>query len=62
MSTIVGERTRPGTIGENATRPDADEKVKGTFAFATDLSAGSMLWGKTLRSPHPYARIVHLDV
>jgi xanthine dehydrogenase D subunit len=55
--------TRPGArIGESALRPDGGAKVQGSFAFSSDLHADGMLWGATLRSPHPYARIVRLDV
>jgi xanthine dehydrogenase D subunit len=43
-------------------RPDAVPKVTGTFAFSSDLSAENMLWGATLRSPHPYARILSVDL
>jgi xanthine dehydrogenase D subunit len=53
-------RTRRG-IGESPTRPDAGPKVQGRFAFSSDLGAEGMRWGATLRSPHPYARIVRLD-
>ncbi len=34
----------------------------GSFAFSSDLGAEGCLWGATLRSPHPYARIVAMDV
>ena len=53
---------RPGTIGTSPTRPDGIAKVQGTFAFSSDLSADGCLWGATLRSPHPYARIKSIDV
>jgi CO/xanthine dehydrogenase Mo-binding subunit len=33
----------------------------GAFAFSSDLYARGMLWGRTLRSPHPAARIVSID-
>jgi xanthine dehydrogenase D subunit len=36
--------------------------VQGRFAFSSDLEADGMLWGRTLRSPHPYARIRSLDI
>jgi CO/xanthine dehydrogenase Mo-binding subunit len=35
--------------------------VRGEFAYASDLWHENMLWGATLRSPHPYARIVRLE-
>jgi xanthine dehydrogenase D subunit len=37
-------------------------KVQGGFAFSSDMWADNMLWGATLRSPHPYARIIDIDV
>jgi CO/xanthine dehydrogenase Mo-binding subunit len=45
-----------------APRSDATLKVQGEFVFSNDLEAPGMLWGHTLRSPHPHARIVELDV
>ena len=51
-----------GGVGENVRRPDGTLKVKGEFAFSSDLWSEDMLWGATLRSPHPYARITRLDV
>ncbi|MFW6204184.1 MAG: xanthine dehydrogenase family protein molybdopterin-binding subunit [Actinomycetota bacterium] len=49
-------------VGDSARRPDGTLKVKGEFAFSSDLWADDMLWGATLRSPHPHARITHLDI
>jgi xanthine dehydrogenase D subunit len=51
-----------GRIGDSPQRPDATLKVTGKFAFASDLWTGDMLWGATLRSPHPHARIRSVDV
>jgi xanthine dehydrogenase D subunit len=55
-------RVRPGTIGDSPARPDGIEKVQGTYAFSSDLSADGCLFGATLRSPHPYARILSIDL
>ena len=49
-------------IGESALRPDGIPKVKGEFVFSNDLRHPDMLWGGTLRSPHPAARIVSINV
>jgi CO/xanthine dehydrogenase Mo-binding subunit len=49
-------------IGTSATRPDANLKVRGEFAFASDMWLDNMLWGATLRSPHPRARILTIDI
>ena len=58
----TGARTSVGPrIGENAPRPDGVPKVTGGFAFSSDLHHDRMLWGATLRSPHPAARIGGLD-
>ena len=54
--------TKPrGILGNSASRPDGAHKVQGSFEFTSDLHAENMLWGATLRSPHPYARIVSID-
>ena len=49
-------------IGESAPRPDGVPKVNGSFAFSSDLWHKNMLWGGTLRSPFPSARITRLDI
>ena len=48
-------------VGESVRRPDGPSKVQGTFIYSSDLRAEGMLWGATVRSPHPYARIVSID-
>jgi CO/xanthine dehydrogenase Mo-binding subunit len=55
-------RDVPAGVGQNAPRPDGTLKVKGEFAFSSDLWADNMLWGATLRSPHPHARITAMDL
>jgi xanthine dehydrogenase D subunit len=59
---VLGERTLAGRIGDSPTRPDGVAKVQGTFAFSGDVSADGFLWGATLRSPHPSARIRSIDL
>jgi CO/xanthine dehydrogenase Mo-binding subunit len=57
--------TRTLRVGRAATRTrraDAVPKVKGEFAYSSDLQAAGMLWGQTGRSPHAHARIVEIDV
>src|SRR5438270_13242932 len=48
-------------IGESALRSDGPAKVRGDFPYSSDLQVAGMLWGATVRSPHPYARIVSID-
>jgi len=51
-----------GRIGEVVLRTDGVPKVKGEFAYSSDLVAPGMLWGHTVRSPHAHARILAIDV
>jgi CO/xanthine dehydrogenase Mo-binding subunit len=52
---------RQGGVGQSVRRVDGAPKVKGAFEYASDLHRDGMLWGATLRSPHPHARIVSID-
>ncbi|GGQ69991.1 xanthine dehydrogenase subunit D [Kitasatospora griseola] len=49
-------------IGQSPLRPDGTLKVKGEFAYSSDLWHEDMLWGTALRSPHPRANIRSVDV
>jgi CO/xanthine dehydrogenase Mo-binding subunit len=59
---VTVETTVRGGIGESVRRPDGIPKVTGEFAYSSDLWADGMLWGATLRSPHPRARIRELNL
>ncbi|HET7421886.1 MAG TPA: molybdopterin cofactor-binding domain-containing protein [Candidatus Dormibacteraeota bacterium] len=48
-------------VGESVRRSDGPAKVRGEFVYSSDLNAAGMLWGATVRSPHPYARIASID-
>ena len=61
MSVKTARRVRGG-VGESVQRVDGLPKVKGQFEYASDLRRDDMLWGETLRSPHPSARIRSIDV
>jgi len=61
MSRRLEERTRTG-VGASVPRVDGVPKVKGQFAYGSDLWADGMLWGHTLRSPHPHARIRGIQI
>ncbi|MGH7764853.1 MAG: xanthine dehydrogenase subunit D [Candidatus Dormibacteraceae bacterium] len=50
-----------GRVGDSVQRPDSPLKVRGDFPYSSDLYVDGMLWGATVRSPHPYARIVSID-
>src|SRR5438445_1634269 len=49
-------------IGESVPRAAGPAKVRGDFIYSSDLHVDEMLWGATVRSPHPYARILSVDV
>jgi xanthine dehydrogenase D subunit len=51
-----------GGVGASARRQDAVPKVKGEFAYSSDLWAEGMLWGATVRSPHPRATLRSVDI
>src|SRR5712692_899585 len=59
--TIVAKPRIRGGVGESVARTDAPPKVKGEFAYASDLAREGMLYGATLRSPHAHARILRID-
>jgi xanthine dehydrogenase D subunit len=61
MTASIDAGVRTG-IGVSVPRPDGVPKVRGDFAYASDLSAPAMLWGATLRSPHAHARLTKLDI
>ena len=61
MNARVGERVRGG-VGESVRRVDGVPKVKGSFAYGSDLWHDRMLWGATVRSPHPHARILRIHI
>jgi xanthine dehydrogenase D subunit len=48
-------------VGESPRRADGDPKVRGDFTYSSDLTVEGMLWGATVRSQHPYARILAID-
>jgi xanthine dehydrogenase D subunit len=66
--TIRGEKNlqdittaHPDGIGGSPLRPDGTLKVRGEFAYSSDLWHEDMLWGMALRSPHAHARILSID-
>ncbi|MFC3452347.1 xanthine dehydrogenase subunit D [Amycolatopsis speibonae] len=61
-TTEVSKQTTENGVGASPLRPDGTVKVRGEFAYSSDLWHEDMLWGATLRSPHPYARITGVDI
>ncbi|HSK24074.1 MAG TPA: molybdopterin cofactor-binding domain-containing protein, partial [Egicoccus sp.] len=60
-STTTTRRGVRDGVGTDAARPDGVPKVQGRFAFSSDAFTEGMLWGRTLRSPHPAARVLGID-
>ncbi len=48
-------------IGTSVPRLDGPAKVTGAARYTYDISLPGLLHGRTLRSPHPHARIVSID-
>jgi len=51
-----------GPIGDSIKRPRAARLLNGRGCFTDDIVFGRMLYAAFLRSPHPHARIVSIDV
>jgi xanthine dehydrogenase D subunit len=62
VASVTGTRPAQAGVGTNASRPDGRQKVTGEFAYSSDLWLDGMVWGATLRSPHPRAVIESLDI
>jgi carbon-monoxide dehydrogenase large subunit len=63
VSEKQGSLSYPSPIGESVPRIDALPKTTGEAVFTDDIQFGSdLLYGRVVRSPHPHARIKHLDV
>ena len=50
------------TIGKSEPRRDLPEKLTGEAKYVSDVQLPGMLFGKILRSPHPHARILSINV
>ncbi len=48
-------------VGTSLRRAEGEDKVTGRQRYAADVLLPGTLWGKALRSPLPYARIVRID-
>jgi xanthine dehydrogenase YagR molybdenum-binding subunit len=50
------------TVGHPTSRIDAEKRVTGAATYTGDLRLTGMLYARVLRSPHPHARIRHIDL
>lgn len=51
-----------GLVGQSILRVDAEAKALGKALYADDLVLEGMLYGSAVRTAHPHARIVKIDV
>src|SRR4029453_3545388 len=49
-------------IGQPIPRVEAADKVTGALFYTADHYRPGTFWGKGLRSPHPHARIINVDI
>lgn len=54
--------TTPELIGKSIKRIDGPAKSSGRAKYSYDLKRPGMLYGRIVRSPHPHAEIVAIDV
>jgi 4-hydroxybenzoyl-CoA reductase alpha subunit len=57
----VDLRSKYSVVGQGVPRVDGWAKVTGDTIYTADIYLKGMLRGKILRSPHPHARILHID-
>jgi xanthine dehydrogenase YagR molybdenum-binding subunit len=50
------------SIGTHVKRLDGPDKVTGRARYTFDINRPGMLYGRIVRSPHPHARIVSVDM
>ncbi len=49
-------------VGKRILRKDGPEKVTGRARYTVDIKLPGMLVGRILRSPHPHAKILNIDI
>jgi xanthine dehydrogenase YagR molybdenum-binding subunit len=53
---------KPALLSTSVERIDGPDKVAGRAKYAFDVKRPGMLWGRLIRSPHPHAKIVSIDL
>ena len=53
---------KPVVLGTSVKRLDGPDKVTGRAKYTFDINRPGMLYGRIVRSPHPHARIVSIDL
>ena len=62
MPASKSRRSKDSVIGHALPRVEGVSKVTGSCMYSGDVSRPGELWGGFLRSPHPHARILNIDV
>ena len=52
----------PSVLGTHINRVDGPDKVTGRAKYTFDINRPGMLYGRMVRSPHPHARVVSVDL
>ena len=58
----MAKTTEFSVIGTSTQRVDLAKKLTGEALYTSDISLPDMLCGKIMRSPHPHARILSVDI
>src|SRR4029453_19351024 len=53
---------KPALIGTSVKRLDGPDKVTGRAKYTFDIARPGMLYARIVRSPHPHARVVSVDL
>src|SRR5215475_12778774 len=53
---------KPTLLGTSVKRLDGPDKVTGRAKYTFDINRPGMIYGRMVRSPHPHARIVSIDL
>ena len=53
---------KPVVISTRVKRLDGPDKVAGRAKYSFDINRPGMIFGKMVRSPHPHARVVNVDL
>ena len=53
---------KPSVLSTRVKRLDGPDKVTGRAKYSFDINRPGMIYGKIVRSPHPHARIVSVDM
>ena len=52
---------KTAVLSQRVERVDGPAKVTGAARYTYDINRPGMLWARTVRSPHPHAKVVAID-